>query len=118
MNAKRLAAPIFVAEGSDVMVFRDIAAAERKLEAIDVDDGIFEGWDADGRMLEFVTTPAHGELGLRAVTVAPKAPGATDANGLRERLASVLQTYANRETTGLPLAELVRQFVDWAGYTR
>ena len=118
MDANRLAEPIFVAEGSDVMVFRDIAAAERKLEAIDVDDGIFEGWDADGRILEFVTVPANGGLAVRDVTVAPKEPGVTDASGLRERLASVLQTYANRETTGLPLAELVRQFVDWAGYTR
>ena len=70
-----LSTPIVVAEGWDIILFKTVADAESYLEPIDVINGIFDGYDAEGRLLKFETNvnevriyaaeeePAHsGEL--------------------------------------------------------
>ena len=44
--------PLFVAEGLDLSLFRSIPEAERGLEGVDVADGIYRGFDAEGRTLK------------------------------------------------------------------
>jgi hypothetical protein len=118
MGETPLALPIFIAEDDDVMVFLDLATAELKLECVDVDDGVYEGWDAEGHVLELQTLPAHGATGARAVLITARSPVASDPQGLRDRLARILDAYAAQPTAGRSLAEVVTAFVDWAGYTR
>ncbi|MCG8478994.1 MAG: hypothetical protein MI724_07855 [Spirochaetales bacterium] len=48
--------PIFIAEPWDVELFDDIEEAEVSLEAIDVRNGIYEGYDATGRILSITAT--------------------------------------------------------------
>ena len=43
--------PIFIAEDLDVSLYASLNEAERALEGIDVDDGIYVGFDAEGREL-------------------------------------------------------------------
>jgi hypothetical protein len=45
-------APLIVISEGDVMVFDDAAEAERWMEPIDVDDGLYRAWDRRGRRLE------------------------------------------------------------------
>jgi hypothetical protein len=100
MSERPLTPPIFIAEGHDVMVFRDPAAGEVKLK--EVDDGVYEGWDAEGRVLQLRTVPAHSHVGARAVRITPHDPGITDAEGLRDRLASILDTHEAGKPPGSP----------------
>lgn len=44
--------PLIVAEGLDLTFYDRIEDAENHLEAIDVDNGIYTGYDADGRLLK------------------------------------------------------------------
>lgn len=108
--------PLFVAEGLDISAFRDATALELKLEAIDVEAGIYEGWDAEGRVLQF--TVESRRLGLLSVKVELKEPATVNSDGLRQRLAFVLAGYGKPPTLEMSLAEVVQQFVDCAGYTR
>lgn len=117
MSERPLTPPIFIAEGHDVMAFRDAAAAELKLEDIDVDDGVYEGWDADGRILQLQTVPAFGHVGARSVRITASDSDVTHSDRLRERLAAILSTSAGRLTAGKSLPEVVDIFVKWAGYT-
>jgi hypothetical protein len=44
--------PVIVAEGLDILFYDDIEDAEKHLEPIDVDNGIYVAYDADGRLLK------------------------------------------------------------------
>ena len=50
-----IALPILIAEGWDLKLYDSIRDAELDLEAIDVEDGIYAGYDADGRLLKIET---------------------------------------------------------------
>ena len=47
--------PIIIAEGWDVILYDKIQDAELDLEPIDVKDGIYKGYDAEGRLLRIST---------------------------------------------------------------
>ncbi|MGH2682092.1 MAG: hypothetical protein ACRDIX_02540 [Actinomycetota bacterium] len=47
--------PIFILEGHDLGIFDDVERAQLQLEPIDVKDGIYEGYDAQGRRLRIWT---------------------------------------------------------------
>lgn len=47
--------PIIIAEGFDVTLYTSISDAELDLEAVDVKEGIFRGYDAEGRLLDIST---------------------------------------------------------------
>jgi hypothetical protein len=110
--------PIIIAEGHDVMAFRDLAAAQQKLEVVDVEEGIFTAWDAEGRLLDVHTVSMSGRFGVSEVRIAlgESEPGHADA--LRNLLVTVLETYWKKEVAERPLAEVVKMFVETAGYTR
>lgn len=58
MNPERrasMAFPLVIAEGLDLEFFDSVTSAESKLEGIDVEDGLYVGYDAAGRKLR--TTP-------------------------------------------------------------
>lgn len=47
--------PILVFEGWDLHLYDSISDAELDLEAIDIEDGIYEIYDSEGRILEATT---------------------------------------------------------------
>lgn len=47
--------PIVIIEGRDIRVYQSIAEASLELEAIDVIDGVYQAFDANGRRLRLVT---------------------------------------------------------------
>ena len=50
-----MALPIFIAEGWDLKLYDSIRDAELDLEPIDVESGIYAGYDAEGRLLKIET---------------------------------------------------------------
>ena len=55
MTAQRLVPPIFVWETGDLTCFATVADAQISLEAIDVKDGAYIAFDAEGRRLRLST---------------------------------------------------------------
>ena len=48
--------PLFIIEGQDVSIYKSVKNAECALEAIDIHDGVYHGYDSDGVELIFSTT--------------------------------------------------------------
>jgi hypothetical protein len=61
-----MSSPYFIVDGDDVCMFGSIAKAERVLEAVDVRDGAYVGYDAEGRQLQFKTLPRRHVLAFRS----------------------------------------------------
>lgn len=110
--------PILLAEGEDISVFKTVAAAASYAEAIDVDDGVYKAWDAQGRLLTLSTAPPHGVATSRLVHIRVATPSRSEPDILRNLLASVLSRFAGVHVADLPLPETLRAFIAWAGYTR
>lgn len=53
-----------IVEGNDVSLFSTKEQAEAALEAIDVRDGVYVGYDADGRLLQISPKGASSEISL------------------------------------------------------
>lgn len=86
--------PLIIAEGLDLKLYESVHDAALDLEAIDVEDGIYVGYDSEGRELRLTVreekieisaaeaSPGHqrqlAEL-LRAVLAAVGRPAETDA---------------------------------------
>jgi hypothetical protein len=50
-----VAAPVVIVEGWDVSLFESVAEAESYLEPVDVSDGVYFGFDAEGRLSRIET---------------------------------------------------------------
>ena len=46
--------PVFIYEPVDMNVYETVESAELSLEAIDVNDNVYTGYDADGRLLKLI----------------------------------------------------------------
>jgi hypothetical protein len=69
--------PIVVMEGNDLVVYATLALACHQLEAVDVNDGVYEAFDSEGRPLRLLT---HG-----IVVSAELAPNSTPSPEELER---------------------------------
>jgi hypothetical protein len=98
--------PIFVTADEPLLVFESLERAVAYLEWQDVDDGLFRGFDSDGRLVEFGSEPIPKSWLRDKRTVAEVEGDPTHADELRETLARVLSAPA---TT--PLDELERQAI-------
>ena len=95
------AALIFVTADEPLLVFESLDRALAYLEWQDVDDGLYLGYDSDGRLIEFGTEQMR--------VVADVEPDPTHADELRARLIRILGV---PETTSLVdlQAEAVTRF--------
>ena len=110
--------PIFVVEGDDVSAFRTIADAERALEEIDVDDGIYLAWDSSGRVLALTTGFQSGFPGSMGVHITAGVPERVEPDALRSLLVRVLHQYAQLDTASSSLQDVLSAFLRWASYSR
>jgi hypothetical protein len=78
-----MTAPIIIYNFGDVLVFGSIESAERYLEAIDVENNEYIGYDGTGRLLELGTDGSH--VIIRAAEACP-----THQNDLRKILIEYL----------------------------
>ena len=49
----KVSLPIIVEEPGTLLLYASLEQAENHLEAFDVENGLYKGWDADGRILDF-----------------------------------------------------------------
>ena len=108
-------APIFIADGDDIMAFSSIEDAAKYVEAIDVNDGIYEGWDAQGRVLS-LEADAVTRFNAPPVRIHLADPVRDESQDLRDRLVAAMDRHAEADDEDHGLEEVVRAFVDWAGY--
>ncbi len=105
--------PIFVFEGSHVDMFMRVADAAQYLEAIDVNAGIFEGFDARGRSLSIIANYAD-EI---KITLSEQVP--THQDELRKRLLHSLDHVgyeiqpSERESLSIVVASYVQYIEAW-----
>ena len=93
--------PIFVTADEPLLVFESLERAVVCLEWQDVEDGLYRGYDGDGRLIEFATEPIpkrRWSLFRDKRVVADTEPDPTHADALRSTLARIL---ALPETTSL-----------------
>lgn len=81
--------PILVAEGWDLKLYASIRDAELDLEPVDVESGIYVGYDSQGRLLKIETRDS-------AVVLSAAEPSPTHQRQLEELLRGALQQ-AGRE---------------------
>jgi hypothetical protein len=74
--------PIFVTADEPLLIFESLDRAVAYLEWQDVEDGIYQGYDSDGRRVDFDT------VNRRVIAEVERDPGHTDE--LRATLARVL----------------------------
>jgi len=96
-------APIFIDENGDLLAYDAVGDAERDLEAVDVKEGRYAGFAADGVPLDIsVTRLAGGRLGVAI---------SSGSGGVAEDSLRLLLEARLREigvvATGLELADLV-----------
>lgn len=108
-------APIFIADGDDISVFASIEDAERYVEATDVHEGIYEGWDAHGSVLT-LEADAITRFNSPPVRIQLAEPPRNESDNLRDRLAAVLDRQADTDVHRDSLDEVVHAYVEWAGY--
>jgi hypothetical protein len=105
--------PIIVRGDGDLMVFGSDVDAARRVEPIDVEDGVYRAWDSEGRILTFNVERRRepGLIGSRTVEAVTldEAPGRTDAAQLREELISYLsrRDFPREDVDKLSLERLV-----------
>ena len=110
--------PIIIAEGLDVAFYDSVPEAETAMEAIDVRDGIFVGYDAEARLLTFSIEHRHDrtffglipvEFDAVVIHLAEETPN--HQRELRELLSGVVGSLGHEEETQrmqhLPLPEVV-----------
>jgi hypothetical protein len=115
MTAHVPIAPIFITDGDDITVFASIEAAEAYVESIDVHDGLYEGWDAQGRVLS-LEADAVTRFNAPPVRIQLVEPLRDESDDLRDRLAATLSRHTDTEGAWDSLDEVVHAYVAWAGY--
>jgi len=101
-------APVVVAEGSEVTVYRSVAEAERCVGPRDAVSGRVRAWDADGRTLRFDIDDALClDLAHVSLSAPPDAP--RDLDGLREVLRTLLITEESDPRRDVSLDDLIRR---------
>jgi hypothetical protein len=108
--------PVFITDGGDVNVFMDIHDSETEMEAVDVQDQVYNGYDSLGRLLQLSTVgdsvrvslaedqPTHaGELAdkLRAFLAAIHDSAANDVSYDLPRLVLHFHRFAPKPTRSL-----------------
>ena len=104
--------PLIIDDHGDVSIFRDKETAEMQLEALDVIDGAYVGFDAEGHSLRFRAKHWYGpvrieidyasadEASLRAALyrflAANRVPATQYANGSVDLLVSMALSYLTR----------------------
>lgn len=114
--ARTIEPPIVVAEGNDVSVFRSIGDAAMCLEAVDVDDGVYQAWDALGHKLVLSTDPPHGRTATRRVHVSIAVDAADSSSNLPNLLVALLRSAGIPANVKEDVAALINRFVIWQGY--
>ncbi len=105
--------PIFIIEGWDVNGYMRLEDATLEVETIDVNDGIFEGFDAGGRSLSIIANYAD-EI---KITLSEQVP--THQDELRKRLLHYLDHVgyeiqpSERESLSLVVESYVRYIEAW-----
>jgi hypothetical protein len=115
MTAQVPIAPIFIADGDDITVFASIEDAEKYVEAGDVHDGIYEAWDAQGRVLS-LEADTITRFNAPPVRIQLIEPLQNEADDLRHRLAAALDRHTDTDIDRDSLDEVVHAYVEWAGY--
>jgi hypothetical protein len=98
--------PIFVTADEPLLVFESIEHAVAYLEWQDVEDGIYRGFDSEGRLVTFGSEPIRSWFFRDKRTVAEVESDPTHADELRVTLARILGV---PETT--PLDDLEREAI-------
>lgn len=116
--------PIIIDEHGDLDVFRDVAAAESSLEAIDVRNGEYEAFDASGQRLS-LTVERKTTVWLfglvrwtrERVRISAAVPPSNDAHELCRRMRDYLARSggAAAELVGMTLDELLAAVIARAG---
>lgn len=102
--------PITIAEGHDINVFESIPGLLDYIEWIDVEDGVYEAWDARGRKIRLYVENEEIKLAL--------IPGeANQANQLMELLKEDIHSvgperYRLFKSDDVPLSELLEVVLD------
>lgn len=79
-----IALPIFIAEGWDLKLYESLRDAVLDLEPVDVEDGIYTGYDSQGRLLKIETRDS-------AVVLSAAEPSPTHQKQLEELLRGSLR---------------------------
>ena len=114
----RLELPIIIAESRDIIFYDRVCDAELHLEAIDVRNQEYVGYDAKGRLLTFSIEHRHDRtfFGLipvefDAVVIQPAEEAPNHQRELRELLAKAVVSLGHEEEAQrmqhLPLPEVV-----------
>ena len=123
----------FIIEGFDISIYDSLSTAARSVEAIDVVNDEYVGYDDEGRCLRFEALEERGLFGIAwgsshvRITVSEEQP--THQEELRTRLTGALTYVDKRSKKGLPyvnpadvlvmsLQELVRIAVDTYGVSQ
>lgn len=108
--------PLIVDEHGDLELFRDAAALEGYLEAIDVENNEYIVYDSEGRLVELTTmvVPTRALFGLlkgtaEAVRVAGWEADPTHAAELAAKLRETLKQLDEAVPPEAPLAELLER---------
>lgn len=108
--------PLIIAEGRDVRVFESVAEASAALEPIDVEAGVFRGFDSRGLPLAFSTVEVRRRVLLGAIPLRSRMTVITaseqaglQADALRELLLGFLRALGKLPECAaeLPLGGLV-----------
>lgn len=115
--------PILVLADDGPSVFETIEEAERRLEPIDVRNGEYRVFDAEGFPLELSTTTKSraGLFGgeIEVTRVGSRNGASQESEVTREILDWLTANYpARRPEVTEPLAQLLGVLVDWFGYER
>jgi hypothetical protein len=111
-----MSAPIVISEHGDITILDTIEAAERYLEAPDVENSEYEIFDSLGNVLcpRIEMVPAKRLFGLfggssKVVRISASSTGACDKEGLRAMLVHFLRRSGSEFDTSeaLPLSELI-----------
>jgi hypothetical protein len=94
-----------IADGWDVGFYARKEDAEGYMEAIDVQDGVYVGYDAEGRLLEIVPWASGSQI-----RVAENTPG--HQQELRELLLGLLERIG-KKPQGTDLPSLLTMFDEW-----
>ncbi len=117
--------PFTLLDGDDVLFFKDMSSLTRYVEPIDVAEGSFKVFDADGRPLLLATNRRVVTfLGIPAgdtfmpITVETQVPDA-DSTGLRRVLIAYLKNIGEdpEGLEALPLASLLNRATTVAGFS-
>jgi hypothetical protein len=114
--------PIFVTADEPLLVFESLRRVLGYIEWPDVEDDLYRGYDAEGRLIEFATTESTRRWGLlprEKSVVCTVEPEPTHAGDLRDVLVHVLSVDPSegRDLAKASLEELQRRAVDRFGMT-